>query len=875
MNWIKQLFARRQIRRDLSEEMQQHLDEKADELVRKGTSREEAMAAARRELGNVTSLEERGREVSRWPTLDSILSDIRYASRQIRRQPSFALITVLILGLGIGANTAVFSVIDTLLLEPLPFHAPERLTWIINFDTPGLSGRTSRVSTYEALTGMSSFEEITTYEAFFARSSYKLTGDAEPDRVVGVMVPANFFPFLGVAPALGRMFTEEECQLNGPGAVVLDHGLWARRYSSDPGVIGRQVVVNDRAATIVGVMPASFDFGTVFAPGVNVELYMPVVFDIVRNWGNTMAILGRLKPGTTIEAAQAEASAIIERLQRERPEFGPPRSYNAILQPFHESITGDMRRPVLTLWAGVGLVLLIVCVNLSNLVLARAATRRREMALRGALGAGRARLARQLLTEMSVLSIIGGGLGVAFAYAAVGYVRRFEGLSIPLLQNVEVDSGVLGMAAGLTVLTALALSLAPALAAGRADLVGALKESSRTASDGRDHRFARSTLVISEVALASLLLVGAGLLLRSFLHILDVDLGFRTGGTYALRVDADALIDDDDERAVRAYWSYMRRLMAAARAVPGVEAASISDALPFESNRSWGVRAVEQPPDQTRSALVKVVGPGLIETMRTPLIAGREFTERDDAESPPVVVINETLANRLWPGQDPLLGTLRVGRTDCQVVGVVGDVRHLQVEESSGPEFYLPILQQTTMSPSLVVRTNRRFADVSPALRAALANFSPDLPTAGFRSLQLNVDRAISPRRFFVNLLMVFATAALVLAAIGIYGVISYSVTRRTPEIGIRMALGASGGMIRARVVADTLRLALVGVAIGMAGAVALSSLLASLLFGVSPSDPWTYAAAVAVLLLVAVTAGFIPALRASRISPMTALRTD
>jgi len=781
--------------------------------------------------------------------MSSLKSDIWFAIRLLIRMPGFALAAVLSLALGIGANTAVFSVIDTLLLEPLPFRAPERLVWIINGDTPGLSGRTSRVSTYEALTEMRSFEKMTTYEAFFARSSYKLSGDAEPDRVVGVMVPSDF---------------------------LLSHSLWERRYSSDPGVIGRQVVVNDRAATIVGVIPSWFDFGAVFAPGVNVEVYMPVVLDIVRNWGNTMAILGRLNPGITLAAAQAEASATVERQQRERPEFGRPRSYNAILKPFRESITGDMRRPMLTLWAAVGLVLLIVCVNLSNLVLARAATRRKEMALRGALGAGRGRLARQLLTEMSMLSILGGGLGVGFAYAAVAYVRRFEGLSIPLLQNVEVDASVLGMAAGLTVLTTLLFGLAPAITAGRSDLVAALKESSRSVSEGREHRLARSTLIVSEVALASLLLVGAGLLLRSFLHVLDVNLGFRTGSTYALRVDAGELIDtDDDEERARAYWSYMRRLVAAARSIPGVEAASISDALPFESNRSWGVRAKGLPPDQTLGALVKIIGPGLIETMRTPLIAGREFTDRDDAESPSVVLINETLASRLWPDQDPLLRTLQVGNSECQVVGVVADVRHLRVEESSGPEFYLPIHQRMTMSPSLVVRTSRPFADVSPALRDALSKFSPDLPTAGFRPLQQNVDRAMSKRRFFVNLLMAFAAAALSLAAIGIYGVISYSVTRRTPEIGIRMALGASVGLIRARVVGDTLRLALLGVAIGLAGAVALSSLLASLLFGVSPNDPWTYAGAAAVLLLVAVTAGFIPALRASRISPMAALRTD
>jgi predicted permease len=593
------------------------------------------------------------------------------------------------------------------------------------------------------------------------------------------------------------------------------------------------------------------------------------VFDELRDWGNTMAILGRLKPGVTPTAAQAEANALIERQKRERPEFG--RNYEAIVEPLRESITGGMRRPVLTLWGAVGLVLLIVCVNLSNLLLARAATRRKEIALRGALGAGRGRLARQLLTESFVLSLFGGMLGLALAYAATGYVRRLEGLSIPLLKNVEIHAGALGVAAGVTVVTAVLFGLVPAITMARGDFGAALKEGGRGSSQAHDHRSLRSVLVVSEVALACLLLVGAGLLLRSFLHVLDVDLGFQTERIYTLRVDAGP-----NRETAEKFYAYVKRILSAVREVPGIEAASITDAVPLDQHRGWVVRAKGQRPDEGRGALVKVVGPGLIETLRTPLIAGREFTERDDAASPPVAIINEALAERLWPGQDPLLQTLVRGNDrEIQVVGVVAGVRHRSIEEPLRPEFYLPILQQPTMSPSLVVRTGRPFGDVAPALRAALAEAAPDLPTAGFRPLQQVVDRALSPRRFFANLLAVFAVAALALAAIGIYGVISYSVARRRSEFGIRMALGASSGRIRASVVGETLRLALAGGVLGIAGAVALSSLLASLLFGVSPSDPWTYAGAAAILLLTAVAAGFIPAFRASRISPMAALRAE
>jgi predicted permease len=420
-------------------------------------------------------------------------------------------------------------------------------------------------------------------------------------------------------------------------------------------------------------------------------------------------------------------------------------------------------------------------------------------------------------------------------------------------------------------LTALLFGLAPAMTVARGDFGAALKESGRGSSQGRDPRSLRSLLVVAEIGLACVLLVGAGLLLRSFLHVLDVDLGFQTERVYTLRVDAGPNFDTAEK-----FFAYIRRIVAEVREVPGIEAASITDAVPLDSLRAWGVRAKGQPPDQGRGALVKVIGPGLIETMRTPLIAGREFTDRDDANGALVTIINQSLAERLWPGQDPLLSTLVRGNDrELQVVGVVGDVRHRSVEESPRPEFYLPILQQATMSPSLVVRTARPIADVAPALRAALAKVVPDMPTAGFRPLQQVVDRAMSPRRFFVNLLTAFAAAALALAAIGIYGVISYSVAQRTPEIGIRMALGASSGRIRAGIVGETLRLALAGGAIGILGAVALSSFLDSLLFGVSASDPWSYAGAAAILLLVALAAGFLPAFRASRISPMTALRAE
>lgn len=473
-----------------------------------------------------------------------------------------------------------------------------------------------------------------------------------------------------------------------------------------------------------------------------------------------------------------------------------------------------------------------------------------------------------------MLSLTGGSLGVGLSYAAAAYIRQLPGLSIPLLKNVEIDGAVLGVALGVTLFTAVLFGLAPAVAAVKGDLGPALKDSGRGSSEGRDHRVLRSGLVVSEVALACVLLIGAGLLMRSFLQVLDVDLGFQPEQTYALRIDAS----NDDELGnidtQEKFTAYIRRITAAAESVPGVEA-SVTDAVPLESNRTWGVRRKDQRGEETIGALVKLIGPDLMATMRTPVISGREFAETDDHTREPVALVNRGLAELLWPGEDPIGKPLMNGNREFRVIGVVADVRHLSVEESAGPEFYLALLQQGSMSPSLVVRTSRPFGDVGPALRGALRSVVSDLPTSSFTPLDQVVDRALSGRRFFVNLLIAFAAAALLLAAIGIYGVIAYSVTRRTAEIGIRMALGATAAGVRASVVNDTLRLTLIGVAIGLAGAAALSSLITSLLYDVSPSDPWTFTAAAGVLLLVAAAAGFIPAARASRISPISALRAD
>ena len=465
--------------------------------------------------------------------------------------------------------------------------------------------------------------------------------------------------------------------------------------------------------------------------------------------------------------------------------------------------------------------------------------------------------------------MVGGTLGVMLSFAAVNYVRRMQGLSIPLLNQVEVNGAALAVAACLSMATALIFGIVPAYLATANDLIDSLRIGSRAV--GGDHHRLRSSLVVCQVALACLLVVAAGLMLRSFFRVLDVNLGYTAEHIYTLRIDPGI----GDRESVEKQRAYVLRLVGAAAQTPGVEAASMTDAVPLDANRTWSVRRKDQAPDQSTPALIKVVGPGLLHAMQTPVLAGREFTERDNSESTMVAMVNSSLARALWPGEDPLNQVLMVGRTERRVVGVVADVRHLSVEEPSGPEFYTPLLQMGTSSPYLVVRTTRPFADVAPRLRVALADVAPNLPLSGFRPIRQLVERTVSARSFLLTLLTSFAATALFLAAIGIYGVISYSVTRRIPEIGVRMALGASSGRIRSGIVSETVMLAATGAAIGVLSATVLSSVLSSLLFGISPRDPWTYAAAVASLLLIALLAGLIPAVRAARVSPMTALRAE
>ncbi|HTT61678.1 MAG TPA: ABC transporter permease [Bryobacteraceae bacterium] len=804
------------------------------------------------------------------PAIESTWHDLRYSLRLFRKDAGFTAFALLIIGLGMGASTTVFSVVNAILIRPLPFRDPQSLVWISNYDTGGLSGATTQVDYLLDFRAQSrSFSDLAAYFAFYGVGDNLLSGQGEPERLSGVPVSGNFFQLLGVQPQIGRLFNAGECKWNGPKAVLLGHGIWKRRFGSDPGIVGRAITLNNEPYTVVGVLPATFDFASVFAPGSHFDLYFPFPLSPETNrWGNTLAIIGRLKPGVSIGQAQAEIrilGARISKAHRERNDF------EGHVAGLAEHVSGRLKLALTVLECAVGVVMLIVCANLSNLLLARTAVRQKEIAIRAAMGAGRPRLIRQMLTEGVLLSCSGAALGVALAAGGTYLLTHLDAVSIPLLKSVQVDPAALGFTFLVSALTGVIFGMAPALHLPAAALHDALKDTTRSATAGRTQNWVRGALVVSEIAFACVLLVAAGLLVHSFLQVLDVNLGFRPESAAALRVDPDPHMRPEAQPA------YFADVLRRVRALPGVLAAGLSDALPLGRNRAWGTPAKGQvyPPGKFPNSFVRVVSDGYIRAMGIPLREGRDLEERDGPSGEPVILINETMARTLFPGEQPL-GKIIEACGERRVVGVVGDVRHLALEQDSGMEIYLPIRQcRDYSSVDLVVRTKLPPEQLAPAIRAVLKPIAPNLPSTDFRLLQVLVDKAVSPRRFVVLLLAGFAVFALILASLGIYAVVSYSVNQRTQEIGIRMALGAPAGRLQAGMMANTLGLAAIGMVLGAAASLALAREFSGLLYRVTFRDPATFVSAVIVLTAVVALAGYLPARRASRIDPSVALRAN
>ncbi len=799
------------------------------------------------------------------------MNDLKFALRQLLKNPGFTAVAVLTLALGIGACTAMFSLVNAVLLRPLPFRDSDRLVWIENIGSGGMSARTTRVDNFlEWRAQNSSFEELSAYFAFFDYSRYTLIGSGEPRRLRGVGISKNFLSVLSVEPLLGRGFTDEECAWNGRKAALLSYAFWQQQFAGDPTVVGRSITLNGDPTEIVGVLPPSFDFNSVFAPGTEVGLLLPFpLTEETARWGNTLFAIGRLKPAASIEQARAELETICQRVVKSHPERG---IFGARLSGLEASIRGTFRQPMLMLFAAVGCVLLIACVNISNLLLTRANARRKEFAVRVALGATRWHLIRQTLSESLLLAFGGCVLGVPLAFMATEGLARLQVFGIPLLQSTTVDATALGFTVATAALAGLICGTLPVLQLTRGSTQERLNDAGPRGTGSAAVALVRKSLVISEIAVACVLLVGAGLLIQSFARLLNVNLGFTPKQAVVWRVDPTRSFN-----ALAEANRYYDRLVEQVAAIPGVESAGLSDTLPLGRNRTWGAGAkgVSYPPGEYPTAFPRIVDHRYLQTMQIPLRAGRYFDARDTAESEKVIVINETLAKHLWPGREAI-GQIMNNQGGSRVIGVVGDVRHGTLEEAGGPEMYLNFRQIDDWNAiELVIRSARPASSLASDVRAVMKAFDPNLPATEFTTLDVVVDRAVAPRRLITSLLGAFSALALVLAAVGLYGVIAYSVGQRTREIGIRMAVGAQRGDVLRLIVGEGVRMAAAGIVVGLVAALLVTRVLNSLLFGVTATDPFIFVANAAILVAVALLASAIPARRAARVDPMEALRAE
>lgn len=872
-NRVRSFFRKNQRDQELNEEMASHLEMAVEENMQRRMSAEEARRQALLRFGGVQQALERHRESRGLPWLDVLKQDLRFTFRTLRRDRGFTIVAVLILAAGIGANIAVFSVVNTILLRPLPFRDPQQLVRIVERNPKaGESSKTySADATQDFQQQNRSFQSVSGYFAFTGPDNFKLVGNGQPVPATGILVAEGFFETLGVEPSLGRLFRSEEFVQHTQPVALLSYPFWKRQLGGDRSIVGRAINLNNTSVIVIGVLPNTFDFGSVFSPGAKIDLFAPYIMDDFRDDGNDLALVGRLKQGVTLAEAQSEADQLFPQLyfEHKHPEYG--KDYTGQLTGLKEYVSGKLRRSLIVLWCAVGLILLIVCVNLSNLLLARTAARSKEFAMRRALGAGRGRLVRQLLTESLILAAVGALLGLGLAYVILSYLAHQGSIALPLLTMARVDGTVLEWTLLIAVGSAVLFGTAPGLRMSGGNLQEVLKDSG--ASSGRKHNRIRSTLVITEIALACVLLVGAGLLLRSFLRVLDIDLGFEPSRAAAISVD----YDDGGNAAKRA--AIWQEIVRGTSLIPGVEAAGISDNLPMSRNRSWGIAAKgeeKRDPLGYVPVFVYIVSPGYLKAMGMRLMKGRDISWEDISNNRSVVIINETVARKLWPGQDPIGRIAIAGGTEPQVIGVIADVRESSAEDNAGAQMYLPATKQFgPEGANLVVRSKLPPIPLARSVMNMLRQMNPGQPATEFKPVQGLVDRATSPRRFFVLLVGTFACLGLLLASLGIYGLISYSVARQTQEIGIRMALGATETRVQLDVIWETLRLALIGIGVGIISSLAVTRLIASLLFQTAPSDPLTFVGMMVLLGGVALLAGYLPARRASMIDPMVALRTN
>jgi putative ABC transport system permease protein len=881
LRW-RSLFRRAEVERELDDELRFHLDHQIEELVARGVAPEEARTMALRSLGGIERRKDECRETRFLHRFEQLLRDVRYAVRTLRGSPGFTAVAVLTLGLGIGANTAIFTVVNAVLLKPLPYDHPDAL---VVLETRH-STTTAAASFLDWQASAHAFDQLGAAEFW----SPTVTGGDRAEELEALHVSAATLPMLGVAPMLGRLFRPDEEHSGQEHVVVLRHDIWKSRFAADPAVIGRTLVLDGEAYTVIGVMPPGFGFAPYWATGA--RLWAPLVLDRRhgdRN-GSSLRIFGRLRKGWNLEQARQDLAAIAAPLEQAYP--GTNQGLTAI--PLQEKVVGDVRPALLILLAAVGFVLLIACANVAHLQLMRAANREREFALRAALGAARGRLVQQSLVESLMLSLGGAILGLLLAHAGVGLLLALAPAELPRLDGIGMDGRVFAFLLAATLFAGVAFGIAPALASSHVDTHRALKEGTRSGESARRRRI-RGGLVVSEFAMALLLLVGAGLVLRSFMALLEVNPGFDPHNILAFRVSLRSPGPADPARRALLF----RQIADRVGRLPGVKAVGMINHLPLYGDNWHFPFAVEgRPlplPGEAPKALFRLVRPGYFEAIRIPIRRGRGFTFDDEAANAHVVLINEQMAETVWPGTDPVGRRLTVddplGHPDWfTVIGVVANVRQEQWAGAGAGEMYFPYLTELPgpsaggvrlvqllhpVTMTFVVRTAVNPASIAPAVPGIVASLDRDAPVSDMVTMEQAIAEQLAEPRFYMILLGGFAAVALALAALGIYGVLSYSVARRRQEIGIRLALGATEGQTYGLIVRHGMTLALVGTGIGLLGALAITRYLRSLLYGTGATDPVTFALVPLLLVSSAFLACSLPARRAARVDPMVALRSE
>jgi putative ABC transport system permease protein len=806
--------------------------------------------------------------------MDTLGQDVRYALRRLVKSPGFTLVAVFTLALGIGANSAIFSVVDAVLLKPLPYHEPERLVALYHLSEGGRAPMSG-----PNFTDLRKLSDTLTDAAALSRYRTILTGRGEPVRLDAAEISAGLFDLLGVRPLLGRTFSDDDSQPGRTNVVVLSYGAWQQRFGGDGDVIGKSVTLDGVSKEIVGIMPPGFSYPADRALWTPIEYTTAFLSEQRASW--YLTVVGRAAPGVPLDRVTTEVQTIGKQLAKQYPDMNEGVDFTAI--SLHEATVGNIRTAVLVLLGAVGLVLLIACANVANLLLARAAARESEMAVRAALGAGRWRLVRQLLTESVILSFIGAGLGLLIAVWGIEFLIELRPQGIPRLDDVGVDTTVAVFTLGLALATGLIFGMVPAFQSTRTGLASTLKEGGRGALTSRSGARMRGALVVAEMAVAVTLLAGAGLLIRSFAKLASVDPGFRV----AQALTFELTLPDSRYRDEAQEVSFFDQLLPRLRAIPGVQEAGAVLSLPLSGASivlSFEVDGRPPvPPSQQPAMQVRVATAEYFKAMGIPLERGRLFDAFDREGAPPVVLLTEAAVKQYFPNEDPIGKKIRLGwgrgegkpTAGGEVVGIIGDVKDAGLAEAEPPQLYLPYAQWPIHGMSVVLATSVPPESVAEPARRAVYEVDPNMPASNVRTLDTLVAASISQPRFYMLLLSIFAGVALVLAAIGIFGVLSYSVAQRTREIGIRMALGAKRGTVLGLVVRQAMVLAGAGVAIGMVAAHYLSRMLTSLLFATGPGDPLTFAAVAGVLTGVALIASYVPAMRATRVDPILALRAE